>query len=493
MAKREVYLAVDLGAESGRVMAGLFDGERIELKELHRFANGPVYLPDGMYWDALRLFGEVKAGLAKAGRAYGKDVVSLGVDTWGVDFGLLDRRGELLGNPRHYRDGRTEGVPEKAFRKVPREALYRKTGIQFMPLNTVFQLHAMARERSPALAAARTLLFMPDLVNFWLTGVQANEWTIASTSQCLDPRRRAWAAGMLRKLGIPPSIFADLVDSGTVLGPLRPRVAEETGLRRARVVAPGCHDTASAVAAVPARDPAFAFLSSGTWSLMGVETAAPVINARTLACNLTNEGGVCGTIRLLKNIAGLWILQECRRTWAAGGEALTYGGMARMARGAPPFRALVDPEDPLFLAPGDMPARLRAYCRRTGQRAPSDKAGTVRMVLESLALAYRRVFGQVGEVTGGQPAVLHVMGGGSRNTLLNRMTADALGVPVEAGPVEATAAGNLLVQLLARRRIGSLAEGRRLVAASFETATYTPRGGEAWEGARERFERLARA
>ncbi len=493
--RSEVYLAADFGAESGRVMAGLFDGKHLRLEEAHRFPNEPVALPDALHWDALRLYREMTAGLARAARAHGRRVVSLGVDTWGVDFGLLDRRGALLANPVHYRDGRTAGMLERAFRKARRERIYRRTGLQFMEINTLYQLLALARARAPELDAARTLLFMPDLFHYWLTGRRCNEWTIASTSQCFDPRRKAPARALLRELGIPAGLFAEVVEAGTKLGALRPGVADETGLARCAVVAPGSHDTASAVAAVPADAAAgpFAYLSSGTWSLMGIETDRPRIDQRTLASNMTNEGGVCGTNRLLKNIMGLWILQECRRAWQVedGGTELSYDRITRLASKAAPFQAAIDPLDSAFLAPGRMPERIRAWCRRTGQRPPGERGDIARVVFESLALAYRRVFDQLEAFHGGRIETLHIVGGGSRNALLNQFTADAIGRPVVAGPVEATAAGNILMQLLARRRIRSLAEGRALVARSFERRVFEPRDESAWAEAYARFSKLA--
>lgn len=491
MAKKTVYLAVDLGAESGRVIAGGFDGRKLTLQEVHRFPNVAVRLPDGLHWDFLRLFTEIKDGLRLAVRDHGKACASVGVDTWGVDFGLLDRRGALMGNPWHYRDSRTDGMMERAFRVAPREKIYAETGIQFMQLNTLFQLYAMAREKSPQLAEAETLLFSPDLLNYWLTGIRRNEWTIASTSQCLNPVNRRWAAGLLKRLGIPANIFPDMIEPGTVMGPLLRDVAEEVGGANLLAVAVGSHDTASAVAAVPAGRGRFAYLSSGTWSLMGVETAKPVINAHTLGFNLTNEGGVCRTIRLLKNIMGLWLVQQCRATWKAQGEDLSYEEIARLARAAPACAAFVDPFDSLFFSPGDMPARIRQYCLRTGQKPPRDKGAVVRTALESLALAYRRVHDQLAEVTGPRPAALHIVGGGSQNALLNQLAANATGLPVVAGPVEATAAGNILLQMLAQGAIRSLAEGREIVRRSFPTATFEPRDRAVWDEAYARFGALA--
>lgn len=491
MAKRKrVCLAVDLGAESGRVVAGLFDGSRLELKEIHRFPNRPVRLPDGLHWNALGLYSEIKAGLAKGASLYGGDLASASVDTWGVDFGLLDANGALLGNPVHYRDARTEGVPDRVFRKVSKAELYRATGIQFMQLNTLFQLASLARDRSPQLAAARTLLFMPDLFRYWLTGHRGIEWTIASTSQCFNTRKRTPNRGILRQLGIPPSLFPAIVEPGTTVGALLPEIASETGARKLKILAAGSHDTASAVAAVPLARPNDAFLSSGTWSILGMETARPVITKAAYEQNFTNEGGVCGRNRLMKNLTGLWLVQECRRTWAEEGADLSYAELAVLAAKAPPFRAWIQPDDPRFFTPGRMPRHIADACRASGQPVPRTKGEILRVILESLALAYGRTVDQLREVSGQTPSVLHIIGGGSQNTLLNQLTSDATGLPVTAGPVEATAAGNLLVQLMTLREIRSLEEGRSLVRASFPTRSVEPRQAIEWRTARENFAAL---
>ena len=377
MTQTRNYLALDLGASGGRAIIGRFDGERLALEEVHRFVNGPVHIPsargDSLHWDTLRLFAEIQEGLKKAVACCGSELISLGIDTWGVDYGLLDRNDRLVGLPYHYRDSRNDTMMAEAFRRVPREEIFAATGIQFMQLNTLFQLLAQQVEDPEVLARTRTLLMMPDLLNFWLTGQKVSERTIASTSQALDPHRPAWATGLLERLGIPTHYLPTIVEAGTVLGGLLPAVIDETGAKQVRVVAPGSHDTASAVAAVPAESADYAYLSSGTWSLMGVETKQPVINADALAFNVTNEGGVCDTIRLLKNIAGLWIIQECRRTWAAEGQALSWDDIVRHAAAAQPFVAQIDVDAHDFLAPGDMPARIREYCRRTGQTVPEGR------------------------------------------------------------------------------------------------------------------------
>jgi rhamnulokinase len=495
MTKTHTYLALDLGASGGRAIIGRFDGERLALEEVHRFTNGPVHIPsargDSLHWDTLRLFIEIQEGLKKAVASCGSELTSLGIDTWGVDYGLLDRNDRLVGLPYHYRDSRNDTMMSEAFRRVPREEVFAATGIQFMQLNTLFQLLAQQIEDPEVLARTRTLLMMPDLLNFWLTGQKFSERTIASTSQALDPRRPAWATGLLDRLGIPTHYLPAIAEAGTVLGGLLPAVIDETGAKQVRVVAPGSHDTASAVAAVPAESADYAYLSSGTWSLMGVETKQPVINADALAFNVTNEGGVCDTIRLLKNIAGLWIIQECRRTWAAEGQALSWDDIVRRAAAARPFVAQIDVDAHDFLAPGDMPARIREYCRRTGQFVPEGVGQIARVVYESLALKYRRVLEMMATLVGHGIGVLHIVGGGAQNRLLNQLTADAIGRPVVAGPCEATAGGNLLRQLLATGAVGSLSEGRALVRRSFDTETYHPEDAAAWDEAHARFHKLA--
>jgi rhamnulokinase len=486
-----IYLAIDLGASSGRVMAGRFDGRRLRLEEVHRFGNAGCHLPDGWHWEITGLFAEIKKGLAAAGARYGRALVSAGVDTWGVDYGLLDGRGRLLGLPYMYRDDRTAGVPERVFRRVSRARVYAITGVQSMFFNTLYQLCAERASQSVALAQARHLLFTPDLLHYWLSGRMANEYTIASTSQMLDARRRTWARGLIRRLGLPGRLFGDLVEPGTELGPLRPVFQKELGLGRLRIVVPGSHDTASAVAAVPAEGADFAYLSSGTWSLLGAERERPLLTPEAMALNFTNEGGVGGTIRLLKNITGLWLLQECRRVWNERGAGLAFTDIERRASRARPFRSIIDPDDPAFGAPGDMPARIAAFCRRTRQPVPAGPAETGRVVYESLALRYRNVFDKLVRLTGRDYATLHIVGGGSQNHLLNQLAADAVQRPVVSGPAEATAIGNILLQMKAAGDIGSLAEGRALVRASFPTRTYEPRAAGPWDEAYARFRKVA--
>jgi rhamnulokinase len=485
-----VYLAIDLGAESGRVMAGLWNGKTIRLEEVHRFPNGPVYLGDSLRWDVVRLWAEIQSGLALAARKYGKAVVSVGADTWGVDYVLLDRRDEMLGQPYAYRDARTNGMMERAFRKVPRAEIFAQTGLQFMQFNSLFQLLAAKQHTPELLDAADCLLFMPDFIHWALCGSRVAEFTIASTSQCLNPITRNWASGLLKKLGLPARMFPKVVPPGTKLGALRPGVAERTGLHKIAVVAPPAHDTASAVAGVPTANTGkanWAYLSSGTWSLMGVEVKKASLSVRTRELNLTNEGGLDGTCRLLKNIMGLWLVQQCKRAFDARGGKYEYGQLAQMAAEAPALRSIVNPDDSRFLNPPDMPKAIQAFCRETRQPVPETEGELVRCAYESLALKYREVLGWLEELTGNRIEVIHIVGGGSQSAILNQFTADACQRPVLTGPVEATAMGNLLVQVRANGELTSLAEMREVIRKSSEVATRRPGQPAAWEDAGARF------
>jgi rhamnulokinase len=489
MTASKKILAFDLGAESGRGVLGLFDGQRLGLEVVHRFPNGGVRTLDTMHWDVLRLYGEMLTTLRKCAAEHG-GIDCLGVDTWGVDFAVLGRGNTLLGNPRHYRDPHTETVMETAFARVPRLEIFRQTGIQFMRFNTLYQLLALQRDRSPLLELAEHLLFMPDLFHFFFTGVKVNELTDASTSQFYDPTARNWAFDLLRQFGLPAKILGTLVPPGRALGPLRPAVVTETGISPVPVIAPASHDTAAAVAAVPAQGQSWAYISSGTWSLMGVELPAPLINERVLDINFTNEGGVDGTTRFLKNIMGLWLVQECRRAWERAGKSYGYDELARLADAAPPFVSLVNPDDASFMLPPNMPAALADFCRRTGQPAPSEPGAVVRCALESLALRYRWVLERLEELHERRFEVIHVVGGGCQNTLLCQLTADACNRTVLAGPVEATAVGNVLTQAIGLGVIGSLGEAREVVRRSFEVQTYTPREPEKWQEPYGRFLRI---
>jgi rhamnulokinase len=457
-------LAVDLGAESGRVAAGTFDGDRLSVSEVHRFSNVPVRIGGTLCWDFLRLFGDVHDGLRRAGQA-----ASVGVDAWGVDFGLIDARGRLLANPVHYRDERTRGMIGRAVQRVSRAEIYARTGIQFMEINTLYQLFAMAERHDPDLERAERMLLIPDLLNHYLCGSVVSEYTNATTTQCFDVRQGDWARDLVAHLAVPTRLLPPVVPPGTVLGPLLPGVADETGGHGLRVVAPGTHDTASAVAAVPLQEGS-AFLSSGTWSLLGVELREPIVTEAALEANVTNEGGVGGTIRLLRNVMGLWLLQQARQALAsASGQAPTYAELTRMAESAPAHTTFIDPDDPRFLRPGDFRATLAAYCQETHQPAPEGPAQLVRTVLESLALKYALVLRQLETLTGKETRALRVVGGGARNDTLCQLTADATGLPVIAGPIEATTIGNLIVQAIALGELSSLAEARALVARSFRT------------------------
>lgn len=478
-------LAFDLGAESGRATLGQFDGERIKISEVHRFPNGPVRLPNGLHWDVLRLWTEVKQGIALAVKGQ-RPPDSLGIDTWGVDFCLLDRDGAMVGNPYHYRDSRTDGMMEEAFRRVPREEIFAQTGIQFMQINSLYQLLAMVTNRSPQLDMARTFLTIPDLFNYWLTGQVACEFTNATTTQCYNPRQHDWARELLHRLGIPTGIFPQIVPPGTNLGSLLPQVADEVGLPeqgRPPVIAPACHDTGSAVVAVPATAPHFAWISSGTWSIVGAEVAEALINGASLAHNLTNEGGACGTFRFSRNVTGLWLVQECRRTWAQEGSDYTYTTLTEMASQARPFQAVIDPDLGEFLKPGDMPARIRRYCQATGQPVPQDKGAVLRCALEGIALKYRWVLERLEEMLGLRLEPLHIVGGGTQNRLLSQFAADATGRQVIAGPVEATAAGNVLMQMMALSQVETLSACREVVRRSFDLAVYEPEHREGWDEA----------
>lgn len=484
--------AVDLGAQSGRVALGKFDGERLSVVEVHRFPNVPVRTRDTLYWDALRLYGEVLEGLAAAaGEATTVD--SVGIDTWGVDFGLLDRDGRLVQNPVHHRDRRTEGAMDALFSEVPARELYERTGIQLMPINTLVQLYAAVRANERALEIAETLLLIPDLLHYWLGGVAACEFTNATTTQCLDPRAQAWAVDLLERLGIPSGLFAEVVRPATVLGALLDEVAERTRLRRAVVVVPATHDTASAVAAVPFRHRESVYVSAGTWSLVGMELPAPLIDDRTFAANLTNEGGIDGTVRLLRNVNGLWLLQECHRAWASDGLALEVSELVEKADQASAFVSFIDPNDPAFLTPGAMPERICEFCARTQQSVPEEPGAMVRCILESLALKFRHTVELLTAVTGFTPPELHVVGGGARNRLLCQWTADATGLLVLAGPEEATLVGNLIGQAIALGEVASLEQARDVVRSSFEPTLYEPTRQAEWEQAYARFEEIVGA
>ena len=477
-------LGFDFGASSGRAMLGAFDGERLELREIHRFSNDPVQVAGRFVWDAPRLLFEMKRGLAAAMRE-GARLDTVGIDTWGVDYGLLDGAGNLMALPVHYRDARTEGMMDEAFRIVPKEEIFRRTGLAFNSFNTLYQLLAASRAEPQMLENARTLLFMPDLLAYFLTGEKATEYTIASTSQMIDPARRDWERELLARLGIPAHFLTDITPAGAKRGALLPEITKETGVGSIPLIAVASHDTAAAVAAVPANTRNFAYISSGTWSLLGAEIREPLCTPEVMAANYTNEGGIDGTVRLLKNIMGLWIIQECKREWDRAGGTESFAELADMAARAEPFLAVLDVDDPCFLAPGGMPERIRAYCRATGQKVPETKAQISRVVYEGLALKYRWAVEQMeSRLLGHAIDVLHIVGGGSRNALLNRMTAQAIGRPVVAGPSEGTVIGNVLVQAMALGDIDGLPQLREVVRRSFPVEEVLPGAPDAaWDDA----------
>lgn len=487
------YIAVDLGAESGRTVVARFDGRRLSLSETHRFPNGGVRILDTLYWDVVRLWQEIKTGIGASLREL-SGPASIGVDAWGVDYGLVARDGSLVGNPVHYRDARTNGIYDYAFSMVPKAEIYQRTGLQFLPFNTLLQLVGARRKRDDAaFVGAERMLLIPDLLNSFLTGRGVAEYTIASTTQMMDPRTRQWDKELVEKFGLPTSLLPELVETGANLGPLLADVASEVGGTGTDVIATAGHDTASAVAAVPAEGNDWCYISSGTWSLMGAEIREPVISPQTLADNFTNEGGVDGTIRFLKNIMGLWLVQECKRSLERAGQSPSYAQLVESAEKAKPFAAIVDPDDSSFLSPSDMPSAIRDYCTRHRQSPPADTGSLIRTCLEGLAFRYRRTKDQLESNLGRVFSRIHIVGGGSQNRLLSQFTADCCQVPVIAGPVEATAIGNVLVQGIARGDFANLAEGRSVVRASFPTETFEPRADQRanWEEHYERFRSIA--
>jgi len=480
-------VAVDLGAQSGRVAVGSFDGEHLTTREVHRFPNVPVRTRGTLNWDILRLYHDVLDGLRAAVRDVGR-IDSLAVDSWAVDFGLVDRNGRLVQNPVHYRDSRRAQAMEGVLGRVPARDLYERTGTQLLPINTVFELAAMAAERDPALDAAETLLLVPDLFHYWVCGARSTEFTNATTTQCFDPRAGGWAVDMLERFDIPTRVLPEVVRPGTRLGRLSDDVANETGLWGTEVVAVATHDTGSAVAAIPFRRPGAVFVSAGTWSLVGLETTEPVITDQTFAANLTNEGGVDGTFRLLRNVTGLWLVHECQRAWMVEDRHYSFDQLAALAEETPPLQSFVDPDASVFAEPGDMPARIRAYCMRTGQVEPVEPGAVVRCILESVALKQAQAIDLLAAVAGEPPLEIHVVGGGARNELLCRWTAEAAGLPVLVGPEEATVLGNLLVQAMSLGEIGSLDEAREVVRASVAQKTFEPSESTEWREARARFD-----
>ncbi len=482
------YLAFDLGAESGRAILGHCSKDGLALEELYRFANEPVVYNGELHWNVARLWQEMLTGLSIVG-SRSIDLNSIGVDAWGVDFSLLGEHGTLVENPYHYRDSQTDGIMESVFAVVPADDIYADTGIQFSQVNGLYRLFAEHVRTPKILQAAEKLVTIPDLFNFWLTGVAACEFTNATTLQFYSLREHDWARQLLTRLGIPTHFLTDLIPPGTELGVLRSDVANRAGMKAVPVIAPACHDTASAVSAI-ARASRSAFISSGTWSLLGTEVREPIINKQAQELNFTNEGGVCGTLCLLKNITGLWLLQRCRQDWQQLGHNYNYAALTEMAARSQPFSCLVDPDHPLFLHPENMSEAIAEFCSQTSQPAPKDPGTTTRAILESLAFKYRWVIDRLEMLTGRTFEEIHIVGGGARNEILNQFTAEATGRCVAAGPVEATALGNIGMQILASRTVGDIEQVRDLIAQSFATRVHMPREQTKWEQNYPRFQRL---
>jgi len=484
------FIACDFGAESGRLILGTIEQNKISLEEIHRFPNRQVKVFGHIYWDLLYLFDELKKGLSQAVSRGHKRLSGIGVDTWGVDFGLIGRDKQILGNPYAYRDSRTDGMMEVAFQQMSKDEIYQVTGIQFMQLNTLYQLLSMVKNQHPLFDIAQKLLFMPDLFNFLMTGEVVSEYTIASTSQMLDAVRRDWSDEIFEKLGLPRKIMANIIPPGTVIGKLLPEIVEDTGLEEVDIIAPAGHDTANAVAAVPGWGENWAYLSSGTWSLLGIEVDKPIITNDSLRNNFTNEGGVNNKIRFLRNNMGMWLLERCRFIWRKEGTELSYSELIDLAKDAAAFKCIIDPDDPSFLNPPNMLEAIANFCQRTGQSIPTSRGEFVRCILESLALKYRYIVDKINSMR--QPPIqrLHIVGGGSKNELLNQFSANALGIPVVAGPVEATAIGNILMQAIAKNVLNNIEEGRELVSRSFPMKHYEPQNRDAWEEAYQQSKKL---
>ncbi len=468
-------IAVDLGAESGRVIVGNVS----EIDIVYRFQNSPVKIKESIYWDILSIFKEIKEGLKKAFAKYPEQIVSIGIDTWGVDFGLLDKNGDLIGNPYHYRDSRTDCVMDEVFKVIQREELYKETGIQLMQINSIFQLYSFLKNKKNIFDTVKYFLTIPDLLNYWLTGIMTNEYSIASTTQLYNPVINSWSEKVLNKLGINKNIFLNkIIKPGTQIGNLLPSVSKEIGAdTNVVVIAPACHDTGSAVAAVPhSGSKNYAYLSSGTWSLLGIETPEPIINEKSLKYNFTNEGAANGGIRLLKNIMGLWILQECKRTWDLDEKTYSYDELMKMAEDNGPAEFKIDPDNPVFLKPGiigdNMPDRIKEYCKNTEQCVPPSIAEMSRGIIESLADVYVETIRKIEEVSGKNIEILYIIGGGCKNSLLCEITSKKLKLPVIAGPVEATAIGNILVQMISLGEIKSIEQGRKMIKESYKIKEY---------------------
>jgi len=480
------FFAADIGAESGKCVLGILDNNRLHISEIHRFPNHMIQVDDHLFWDITALFKEIIRGLNIALSIHQPPPVSIGIDTWGVDFGLLDDKGQLLENPYSYRDHRTDGIMEKFFPLISKQNIYELTGIQFLQINSLYQLYSMKLAGSPTIEKASSLLFIADLLNYLLTGVKVSEYSLATTSQLYNPMKHGWEEVLMNKAGISSHIFQKIILPGNIIGHLKPGLLSEQPDKEIQVMAVGSHDTASAVVAVPAKGENFAYISSGTWSLVGIETTAPVINESTLAMNFTNEGGVCKTIRLLKNVMGLWLLQRCNHIWSNNSN-FRYDELAEMSLQAAPFMNLINPDDPSFLNPPDMTKAIFDYCIKTGQPGPKDMAASVRCILESLAMKYHFVINQIISLNIKKIDKIHIIGGGSKNKILCQFTANSTELTVISGPAEATAAGNIMVQAMALGQVKSLAEIRQIISNSVETITYEPEQQRDWQDAYQRF------
>ncbi len=485
---KKSVLAFDFGASSGRAMLASYEDGKINLREIHRFSNDPVNVCGTLYWDILRLFHEMKQGILKAKQLGGFD--SIGIDTWGVDFGLIDSDGKLLENPVHYRDSRTDGMVEEVFKTVDRDELYKSTGNQIMAINTLFQLYSLKKNRPEILNRADKLLFIPDLLAYFLTGEKHSEYTIATTAQLLSAQTGDWNRELMKKLGLPDDIFCDIIQPGSVHGMLKADICEELGVDSVPVIAIAQHDTASAVAAVPAKNDDFIYVSCGTWSLFGTLLKKPLVNDECVKANITNEGGISSTIRFLKNIMGLWLIQESRRQWIREGNEMSYAELERLALDSKPFSCFIDPDAPDFVKPGNLPKRIRAFCERTGQHVPATTGEVMRCIYESIAFKYRYSLEQIEAITGKKYPAIHIVGGGTKDNLLCRMTASACNTDVFAGPIEATVCGNVAVQLCALGEIESFDSIRSVVENSSDIIKYAPTNPADWDSEYERFKSI---
>lgn len=488
MSKRH-FLAFDLGASSGRAILGILTSGKLELKEIHRFKNQMIRIHGSYYWNIYSLFDELKTGLKKCISEFGVQPESIGIDTWGVDYSLVSKSGQLIGLPYAYRDHRTDNAMEDFFKVLPKKETYLLSGIQFMQFNTLFQLFSSVHEKYSRLTIAGSLLFTPDTLNYLFTGMRKNEYTIASTSQLLKPGRPEWETKLFRAAGIPENIVEEIIQPGEKVGNILKEIQEDTGSKEIPCIAVASHDTASAIVSVPAKDDNWAYLSSGTWSLLGVESPVPVVSEKTLEMNFTNEGGVEGTTRLLKNIMGMWLIQECKRIWDEE-EILDWPEIVELSNSAKPFQCLINPDDSMFLNPGNMPKAVQEYCEKTNQPVPVTKGEITRCIYDSLALKYKFTIEQIEIVTGKKITKLHIIGGGANNQMMNQLTADATGIKVIAGPAEATATGNIMVQAKALGAVGSLTEIREVIKNSFEVSEYKPLPNEKWNAAYEKFKQL---